>query len=143
MDNEIRPLDESVTSMSEVKLKIYSKRAILGFSIFFTSIFGGVLLYQNLKDIDRKKEANIVLIFSILFTAISIYIVNIPDKPKTGLTNLCNIAGGLILTEYFFKKNFPNPDNYDKKKVWKPLIISILITIPFVIAMIYSGILEK
>ncbi len=141
MDNEIKPLDEGVTP--ENKLKIYSKKAIWGFSIFFTSIFGGVLLFHNLKDIGKSKEANLILIFSIFFTVISIYIVNIPEKPKTGLNYLCNMVGGLILTEYFFKKYFPAPDDYDKKKIWKPLIISILITIPFILAMIYTTSLEK
>jgi thymidylate kinase len=119
--------------------KIYSKLAIRGFSIFFTSIFGGILLMQNLRDIGKKKEANIILLLSVLFTAASIFIVNIPAKPSTSLTYICNIIGGYILSEYFYKKYFPNDNMYEKKKIWKPLIISILITIPFIIAMIYSA----
>ena len=139
MENENKPLDEGSIITPESNPKIYSKMAIRGFSIFFTSIFGGVLLMQNLKDIGKRKEANMILLFSILFTAVSIYIVNIPEKPKSSLTMLCNLIGGYILSDYFYKKYFPTDDNYEKKKIWKPLIISILITIPFVLALIYSA----
>ena len=44
--------------MRELKCKIYSKRAVFGFSLFFAPVFGGVLLRQNLIDYKRKKEGN-------------------------------------------------------------------------------------
>lgn len=93
---------------------------------------------QNLKDIGRKKEANLVLLLSILYTTVSIYIVNIPEELNSSVTYLCNMAGGLILTEFFYKRYFPAKASYGKKKIWKPLIISILITIPFMLALIYA-----
>ena len=143
MENEINQLEEDVTLNTESKQKIYSKKAIWGFSVIFTSIFGGVLLFQNLKDIGKKKEANLILLYSILYTIVTIYLVNIPDKPKSGISFMCNMVGGYILSEYFFNKYFLNPDDYDKKKIWKPLIISILIIIPFIFVLIYSGTLDK
>jgi len=115
--------------------KIYSKKAIWGFSIFFAPIFGAVLLRQNLIDIRRKKEANIVLLISIVFTVLTILIVNSMEKRNSSLTYLLNMGGGAILSEYFFKKYFPN-DNYEYKKIWKALLISIVVVIPFVLAMI-------
>jgi purine-cytosine permease-like protein len=48
-----------------------------------------------------------------------------------------NMIGGIILSEYFFKKNFPN-DNYEYKKIWKALLISIAVTVPFLLAMIFA-----
>ena len=121
------------------KIKIYSKRAIWCFTFLFTTVFGGVLLMQNLIDIGKKKEAYSVLIFSILFTFISICIVNYPPEPKASLTYLCNMLGGLILTEHYFKKYFPQPEIFDTKKIWKPLLISILIILPFIIALFLKG----
>jgi hypothetical protein len=118
--------------------KIYSARAIWGFTVFFSTIFGGVLLMQNLKDVGKKKEANMVLLFSILFTAVSIYIVNIPEKPVTNIAMMCNFVGGGILSYFAQNKHFPDEKSYPKKAIWKPLIISILITIPFFWAIIYS-----
>ncbi len=136
--NENFNQQEELLTETEKQPRIYSKRTIFGFSIFFSTIFGAVLLMQNLKDIGKKKESYIILILSTLYTALTIYIVNIPAEPKTSLTYLCNMAGGLVLTEYIYKKNFPNDQNIEKKKIWKPLIISILITIPFFLAMFYS-----
>jgi hypothetical protein len=138
MEIETERINEVITLTDIPKLKIYTKRAIWGFSIFFSAIFGAVLLMQNLKDIGRKKEANIILLLSIIYTIISIYIVNIPKEPITSVTYLCNIAGGAVLSEYYFGKYFPSPDDYGKKKIWKPLIISILILIPFMLAMVYN-----
>ncbi len=137
MDDNFKQPDELAVITDSIPT-LYSKKAILGFSLFFSAIFGAVLLMQNLKDIGKKKEAGIILLLSSIYTAITIYIVNIPDKPNTSLTYICNIVGGVILTEYFYKKSFPNDKTIGKKKIWKPLILSILITIPFVLAMIYS-----
>ncbi|MES2725847.1 MAG: hypothetical protein V4643_02005 [Bacteroidota bacterium] len=118
--------------------KIYSKQVIVFFSVFFSAIFGAVLLMQNLKDAGKRSEANKVLFYAILYTVLTIFIVNIPAKPQTALSFICNFAGGIVLGEVFFKKHFPNEEAYEKKTIWKPLFISFLILVPFVLAMIYS-----
>ena len=118
--------------------KIYSKKAIWGFSVFFSAIFGGVLLMQNLRDVGRKKEANQIFIYSIIYTIITTVIINAFDKQNTSMNLLFNMAGGAILSEYYFKNYFPNDEELKKKKIRKPLIISILITIPLVVAAIYA-----
>lgn len=138
MENKQTLINQDLSVNLADSPRIYSQKAIWGFSVFFSAIFGGVLLMQNLRGIGKKKEANVVLLLSILYTAATIYIVNIPERPQTLLTYLCNMAGALILIQLFHKKHFPNEQNYEKKKIWKPLIISILITIPFVLAMIYG-----
>jgi len=118
-------------------VKIYSKRAIYGFSFAFTTIFGGVLLRQNLIDTKRKKEANIVLAFSIIYTVLTMIIVSTVDLKTNSLTFLLNLVGGVILSEYFYKKYFPD-SRYEHKKVWKALLISIIIMIPFLLVAIYT-----
>lgn len=135
---EIQSKDISNISDTTNKPKIYSHRAIWGFSIFFSPIFGSILLMQNLKAIDRKKDANKILTISIIYTIITYIVVNIPEKSISSLTMAFNFAGGFVLSEYYFKLHFPNPEIYSKKKIWKPLIISIIITIPFILALIYS-----
>ena len=121
----------------ENDVKIYSKKAIWGFSLFFAPIFGGFLLRQNLIDIKKKKEANMVLLYSIAFTFLTILIVSGKENTTRSLPYLLNMIWGAILSEYFYIKYFPN-ENYKYKKIWKALIISIIITIPFVLAMIYA-----
>ncbi|KFF25977.1 hypothetical protein [Chryseobacterium vrystaatense] len=125
--------------MEEKLPKIYSTKAILGFSIFLSTLFGGVLLFQNLIDINKKKEAYTVLGISILITVITILIVNVPDEPKSSLAYLCGIAGGSFLSYYFVPKYFPNEELYPKKAIWKPLIIGAVIVVFFVTLMIYSA----
>lgn len=116
-----------------IKPFIYSKRAIWGFSFFFTPIFGGILLMQNLKDIDKKKEANLVLVLSILMTVLTIIIITIFKINGRSISFLCNMGGAAILTEYFYKKYFPDEADYEKKKIWKPLIIGVVICVAFIL----------
>lgn len=121
-----------------VKPPIYSKRAIWGFSFFFTPVFGGILLMQNLKSIGKRKEGNTVLIISILVTVAIITALTVFDIQSRFFTFLCNFSGAALLTEFFSKKYIPNDEDYDKKPIWKPLIIGILICIAL-IAIAYWG----
>ncbi|WP_073110354.1 hypothetical protein [Hymenobacter daecheongensis] len=120
--------------------RLYSKRAIWGFSIFFSTIFGGVLLYQNLRDLDKKYEAKLVLLFASLYTVLGIFALNSLPNSSSSLTYIFNGIGGAFLSEYFFQKHMHQ--NFKPKKIWKALIISALVTIPFIIAMIYGNDLE-
>jgi hypothetical protein len=127
-DNEVEAPAENE------QVEIYSKRAIWGFSIFFSSIFGAVLLMINLRAAGFKKEANQILLYAILYTVVSLYIINkytvATASPSSGAM-VFNLVGGLMLSRYFFTKYFPDEDYYPKP-IWKPLIISLLITGVFV-----------
>jgi hypothetical protein len=118
-------------------LRLYSKRAIWGFSIAFTTIFGGVLLYHNLRDTGRRREAGQVLLFSVVYTVLAIWALNLLPHRSTALTYLVNAAGGGFLTEYFFRKYMPA--QFTPKKIWKALLISLLILMPFLAALLYGG----
>lgn len=129
----------------EQGVAIYSKTAILWFSIFFSPIAGGALLMLNLRSIGYKKEGIQVLLYSIGYKLLSGVLISYfikfpaidpknPDihlliKPLIG-TLIIDIIGGGILAEYFFRKYFPD-DDYERKSVARPLLIVILIAIPF------------
>lgn len=123
---------------TEVQTKIYSENVILIFSVLFSTIFGAVLLMHNLIGIGKKRLAYYVLGGSILYTILTIFLVNIPEEPKSSYSILLNVIGGSVLVHVFHKRNFIDESIYEKKKFWKPLIISILICIPFVLALIYA-----
>ncbi|MDH6253917.1 uncharacterized membrane protein YidH (DUF202 family) [Chryseobacterium sp. H1D6B] len=123
--------------------KIYSKKAILGFSIFLSVLFGGVLLYQNLIEIKKQKEAYIVLALSVFMTVITIIIVNLQENPRSSIAYLSGMAGGSILSYYFVPKYFPDEDQYPKKSLWKPLLVGLIITVFFVILIIYSNSIQN
>jgi hypothetical protein len=115
--------------------QFYSPRAIWGFSIFFTVIFGAVLLVSNLAD---RRARWIVIGFGVLYTALLIAIMNQLPRPNTGLAIALNGGGGYILTRIFWNKYIGSETKFRTKPIWKPLIISILIVTPFILAAIYG-----
>ncbi len=115
--------------------ELYSPRAIWGFSVFFTVIFGAVLLALNIAD---KKAKGMVIGFGILYTAAVIVIVNLLPQTNSGIVIGLNAGGALILTKLFWDKYVGAETKFRTKAIWKPLIISILITIPFLLAIIYG-----
>jgi hypothetical protein len=128
----------------EQGIAIYSKLAILVFSIFFSPLIGGILLMLNLRSVGYKKEGTRVLLFAIAYQLISSVAISYvaqmmrikPNDPAI-LQNpqiivgmlILNIVGGGILAEYFFKKYFPH-DDYQHRSIWKALLITIIISIP-------------
>ena len=94
---------------------------------------------QNLKDIGKRKDAYLVLIGSIIYTVITLVVVNIPERPVSNIALIFNFAGGGVLSYLFKNKYFPNEDVFQKKTIWKPLIISIMIAIPLFLAAIYTS----
>jgi magnesium-transporting ATPase (P-type) len=102
---------------------LYSKRAIQGFTLFFSTIFGVLLLMQNLKEMNKPVARNQVLFFGIAYTTISAILLNYLPK-MFFVTLLFNMIGYAILSEFFWNKNLGNKLTYQKKEIWKPLIIS-------------------
>ncbi len=137
MEIEINQLENSFKTEQNEIPKFYSKKAILGFSIFFSSIFGGILLMQNLKEIGMKKEAKTVLITSVILTVLPFLLAWLMEKEVSTYTFLVNIIGGLVLSEFYFGLYIPKEQIFESKKIWKPLLISLLITIPLLASAIY------
>ena len=129
IDTDEKNLDNNENPSKELILPVlYSKRAIQGFTIFFTTIFGAVLLMYNLKEMNKLKERNQVLIFGIVFTILSAILLNY--LPKMIFTTLLfNLIGYAVLIEFFWKNNIEKELEYAKKEVWKPLSISIIIVL--------------
>jgi len=137
MEIETNQLENSFKTEQNEIPKFYSKKAILGFSIFFSSIFGGILLMQNLKEIGMKKEAKTVLNTSVILTVLPFLLAWLMEKEVSTYTFLVNIIGGLILSEFYFGLYIPKEQIFESKKIWKPLLISLLITIPLFASAIY------
>ncbi|HTE00165.1 MAG TPA: hypothetical protein VK668_12815 [Mucilaginibacter sp.] len=114
---------------------IYSRWAILGFSIFFTPIAGAILLMINLRSAGYKKEGYLVLLFSIVYQwAVGELFKYMSENGNNYAVYslIPAVIGGGILAEYFFKKYFPE-NNYEYKSILKPVMVALLITIPLVI----------
>ncbi len=113
---------------------LYSKGAIRFLSILFSVIFGAVLLSINIKN---KKGKWIVISFGIIYSAITIVIVNLLPQNTFGVLVL-NLAGGLGLTTTFWDKFVGKGTKYRAKPIWIPLLISLIITIPIIFLLIYN-----
>jgi heme/copper-type cytochrome/quinol oxidase subunit 4 len=137
MGIETNQLENSFKTEQNEIPKFYSKKAILGFSIFFSSIFGGILLIQNLKEIGMKKEAKTVLNTSVILTVLPFLLAWLMEKEVSTYTFLVNIIGGLVLSEFYFGLYIPKEQIFESKKIWKPLLISLLIIIPILASAIY------
>jgi hypothetical protein len=120
---------------------LYSQKAIQGFTIFFTTIFGAVLLMRNLKEMNKPKAAIQVLVFGIVYTLFSIILLNYLPK-MFFITLIFNLIGYAVLSEFFWNKNLGKELAYNKKKIWKPLFISTLILFLVVFLQFLPQILE-
>ena len=122
-------LEDDESPFEELVLPIlYSKKAIQGFSILFSTIFGVVLLMSNLKAMNKPKARVEVLVFGIAYSIFTVIPLNYLPK-MFFITLLFNIVGYAVLTEYYWNRNLGKDLQYRKKEIWKPLIISISIIV--------------
>jgi hypothetical protein len=107
-----------------VQPSLYSKKAIQGFTIFFSTLFGSILMMSNLKAMNKPKERFQVLVFGISYTIFTIILLNVIPR-MFFITLLFNIVGYVVLTEYFWNKHLGKELQFQKKGITKPLLISL------------------
>lgn len=117
--------------------ELHSKRVITMFAAIFSTIFGAVLMMHNFKEVGNNKAKNKVLVFGVLYTIASILIINALNI-QSNLAVVLNLGGAAILTEFFWNKQLGKEIKYRKRSWVKPAIISVIITIPFLLALIYG-----
>jgi len=135
-EKELEKANHEASSEATVLPILYSKRAIQGFTIFFSTLFGAVLLMSNLKKMNKPKTRVEVLVFGISYTFLTIILLDY--LPKTFfLTILFNLVGYAVLVEYFWNKNLGKELQHQKKQISKPLIISFAILVLLVFLQFY------
>ena len=112
--------------------RLYSKRVIYVFCVLFAVVFGGVLFIGNLKTLQIEKPIKIIWAYILLYTAFTIIVVSSFPTVRFGL--LFNILGAIPFYSFFWKKYMGDDLKYRKKPFTKPLLISLLIMSPFIIA---------
>ncbi len=137
-ESQVTETERAESKEFEALPKLYSKRVIYLFSVIFSTIFGTVLLMSNLKQINDTKARWEVLIFGIIFTigtAITLHTVQLQSNLGLPL----NILGAIILNEFFWNRSIGKETEFEKKSWHKPAIISAIITLPFVLILLYAG----
>lgn len=118
---------------------LYSTKVIWVFSILFSVVFGGILFAMNLKAVNNKKGIFPVIIFSVLYTTLTIYVLSLINIGTIG-TLLCGIIGALIINNIFWNKYIGKGILFHKRSYKKPLIIALCIFIPLTALVIWSAI---
>lgn len=137
--------NEPEENQNDEPVEIFSKKAILGFSIFMP-LYGALLLIQNLWTVGYKKAIAPVAIFIVAYSIICAEVIarlpiklpsNNPQDPKNltpmlellGINVAINVIAGLILSELFFRRYFPEDDYYPKgvgRAVFRMIMLNLL-----------------
>ncbi len=107
---------------------LYSPTAILGFTILFSVLFGGILMFLNLRKLNKKATAINVLLITVGFMFLGGVVAKFSGMNQW-LVMLVNIIGGIVLIEFFWKKHIGNLTQFNRKSILKPAIISVVITL--------------
>lgn len=142
LEEKIKAKKESVLKeqekAAEIKMKnnsdenalpeLYSPVAILGFSLFFSLIFGAVLMFLNLKKLGKSTQAINVLLVSVSIMVL-MYFASIKFQLSQVVMLLINLGGGLLLIEFFWKKHVGIHTKFKKKPIAKAVLVSVIISI--------------
>jgi len=115
----------------------YSRRAIWGFSIFCSTLFGSAMLAINLGKIKNYKGVFWTLLFGTAFTTAQILIGNTLTG-SSSIAYLGGFVGGLCLDYFFWKQFIGNATFYRERPIWGPLIVALVLLGLFVLAIIFS-----
>jgi hypothetical protein len=121
---------------------LYSEKVIYTFSILFTVIFGAALFAANLKEVNKKKGILLVISFSILYTALSVLILNKVNIGTSGAV-IFGAIGAIIINNLFWNKYIGKGIRYRKKRYKKPLIIALIIFIPLITFIVWAMIVTN
>ena len=116
-----------MTFTSEEKPKLFSKPAILVFSILLSTFFGGLLFAQNLKEAAKKKDIFGVVIFSIIWQVALTKFLGKFIPNSLVVLGITNALGGLILIFPFWNYFLKEIVDYKRNKIWGPLILFVII----------------
>ena len=138
MKETLPETEEQITSESQNELpELYSKTLILVFAILFSVIFAAALLVINLRNLDKKRAAVYVMLFSLgylILTAVLLQLLSISPS----YSFIFNVVGAAILNEFFWNKYIGREREYRKKSWIKPVLISLLIAMTFFFIVIKS-----
>ena len=117
----------------------YSKRAVFGFSILFSVLFGSILLAINLSKTQNRNKAVWVVLFGLGYIIVAALIAQ-SFNSNSSFSILVIFIGAYLLEALFWNRYIGNSTLYKPRKVWIPLIIGIAITVPIIVAILYYGI---
>jgi hypothetical protein len=116
---------ENATTVSSMPYqRLYSAGGIRLLSLLFNTLVGGIMTFQNLKDVRQPKAARIALWGSICYTTSMFYLVARLTGPQASLwlSWVFNILGGSGL-EAYCRRFIPDWQIAPVKSNFKPIML--------------------
>ncbi len=112
---------------------LYSPKAIYGFTFAFGALFGGILFCLNLSRINRTNYIIPVLLGSVAYSALQIYIGTV-TKGFGNIGFLTSILAGLIYQYMLWPKVSGGNVKYRKRAIIYPLMMGVVLAAIFLVA---------
>lgn len=112
--------------------RIFTKLSILLFSALGSTFFGSLLYAQNLRETEKGKFIAPTLVFSVIYSVVVIKVSTFFGIQIYYSFIPLHLLGGLILIGPFWKYHMGVIGNFQKRKIWMPIII-LAIPIAFII----------
>ena len=123
--------------MNQIKeARLFSKLAIILFSIFGSTLFGAVLLSDNLRQLNLGKKSIGPIVFALIYNLMVSRIIQQFEIPIAIFP--LNFIGGIVLAFVFWKELIGEEEQFKDRPVWGPLVVVVVLYsipsfIPFMI----------
>jgi hypothetical protein len=128
LENEENPVETNFVSEEEAVVSLYSRSAVFGFSIFFSTIFGSILLMINLRRLGEKRKGFEILLLGIAYAILSSVLVDLAGANLV-LSLVLNVLGGYLMSTYFWAKYIGLEFSHEKQSILIPLILGIAMSL--------------
>jgi hypothetical protein len=115
----------------------YSKRAIYGFSIVFTVLFGAILFAINVWNSPKRNRAFLVIFYGFAYIVAQV-MVGERLHAGTPYAVVSGILGAYPLNYFFWNQYLGKATLYRVKPVWIPLTIGVVIFGAFILLVLYA-----
>ena len=112
-----------MATSGEEKPKIYVKAVVFIFSILLSTLFGALLFARNLNETGKKIEILQIFLFSIVWNTLLLKSLGNIIHNAIIVYGITNTLGGLLLIFPFWNYYLKEIVDYDRRKIWGPLIV--------------------
>ncbi len=105
----------------------YSPAAIIGFSLFFSTLLGCVLLGINFFKSGKKNKILYIVIACVVLFIVETMVIQMTQLNFVAIM-LTRAIGGFFLIEFFWKRELGSTTAFTKRPIWIPLAITLLVS---------------
>lgn len=115
---------------------LYSQRGIQWCSGLFIPLFGAAMLAANIRRLNKTNGIAEIIILSMLFTGVLIWLSTFIDGAGRGIFIPLNFLGGFFIRTYFWDQYIGRTTLYRKRSVAYPVLIGVILPVVALITFI-------